>query len=139
LWAGVMSLAMKHVYDRDILPALRSFIDMLKKVECQHGGDDFVVSLLYYLYQRGETPNEDQFHELITTELPSDIGKKAMTLAELRTQKGIKQGEHNARSAIAQNLLLEGLEPTLVAKTTGVALQTIKEMAAAIETQKDKV
>jgi predicted transposase/invertase (TIGR01784 family) len=70
---------------------------------------------------------------LIATELPSDTGEKTMTLAELHTQKGIQKGiqkgDHNARLSIAQNLLRKGLAPALVAETTGIDLQTIKEMA----------
>ena len=52
LWAGVMGLAMKHIYDRDILPALRGFIDLLQELE-RNRGHDFVLSLLYYLYDTG--------------------------------------------------------------------------------------
>ncbi len=133
LWAGVMSLAMKHVYDRDVLPALRSFIDMLKTVERQHGGDDFVLSLLYYLSERGDIRDENQFHDLIRTELPTNVGEKTMTLAERQRRKGA----HNQSLAIAQNLLRKGLNPALVAETTGVDPQTVNKMAA--DTQNEKV
>jgi predicted transposase YdaD len=62
-----------------------------------------------------------------------------MTLAELHTQRGIQKGDYNGRLSIAQNLLREGLDPALVAKTTGFDFQTVKELAAAAEIQREKV
>ncbi len=135
LWAGVMNLAMKHVYERDILPALRNFIDMLKTVERQHGGNDFVLSLLYYLYRRSKIRNEDQFHELIAAELPSDIGEKAMTLA----QRHWRQAQQQTSLAIAQNLLRKGLDPAFIAETTGVDLQIVEKIVIAGAQNEEKV
>ncbi len=105
---------------------------MLKAVEREHGGDDFVLSLLYYLYERGNTRDKNQFHNLIRTELPPNLGEKTMTIAEQLRQ----EGEHNKSLAIAQNLLRKGLNPALVAETTGVNPQTVNEMAAEAEIEK---
>ena len=115
LWAGVMGLAMKHIYDRDILPALRGFIDLLQELE-RNRGHDFVLSLLYYLYTRGEVRNEDQFQALIASKLPVETGDKIMTLAQMHEQKGRQEG---SQSLIAQNMIREGFDPALVAKITG--------------------
>ncbi len=91
LWVGVMDLAMKHIFDRDILPALRSFMDLLKVLMNQHAGDDYVTSLLYYMYERGDS-DENQFQELIARELPKETGAKTMTLAQFQRQEGFKEG-----------------------------------------------
>lgn len=115
---------MKHVYDRDILPALRGFIDLLQELE-RNQGDDFVLSLLYYLYKRGEVRNEDQFQALIASELPAETGEKIMTLAQIHEQKGRQESQ----LAIAQNMLRKGFDPALVAETTGIDLRTAEEMA----------
>lgn len=95
-------------------------------------GDDYVNSLLYYLYERGKVSDKDQFHELITSKPPPDLGEKNMTLAELYTQKGVKQGSR----AIARNLLEEGLDPALVAKTTKLDIPTIKAIIAELLSEK---
>ncbi|MBS0350909.1 MAG: Rpn family recombination-promoting nuclease/putative transposase [Proteobacteria bacterium] len=145
LWAGVMSLAMKHIFDQDILPALRSFIGLLKILESQHAGAEYVSSLLYYLYKRGEIQDENQFHELISIELPPYHGEATMTLAELHTRRGIEQGlqqglqqgfqngVQNKSREIAQNLLREGVDPMLVAKATGLDIHTIQEIMAELQ------
>jgi hypothetical protein len=67
------------------------------------------------LYRRGKIRDEDQFHELIAAELPSDIGGKTMTLAQLHWKRGKQQGKQNACLEIAQNSLRKGLDPVLVA------------------------
>jgi recombination-promoting nuclease RpnB len=144
LWAGVMGLAMKHIFDRDILPALRSFMDLLKVLKNQHAGDDYVVSLLYYLYERGDISDENQFQELIARELPKDIGAKTMTLAQLHRQEGIQLGvqqgvqlgEQSKGRVIARNLLREGLPPVFVAKTTDVEMSVIQEIIAELQSEK---
>jgi recombination-promoting nuclease RpnB len=107
LWAGVMSLAMKHIYDRDIIPALSSFIDMLKRIEHEHAGDDFIISLLYYLHERGAIRDEDQFHELIAMQLPLESGEKIMTLGQLNRQRG----RYEERMRIARKLLHSKMKP----------------------------
>ncbi len=139
LWAGVMGLAMKHIFDRDILPALRSFMDLLKALMNQHAGDDYVISLLYYMYERGDS-DENQFQELIARELPKETGAKTMTLAQLQRQEGIQQGvqlgEQSKSRVIARNLLHEGLPPVFVAKTTGVEMSVIQEIIAELQSEK---
>ncbi len=133
-WAGMMSLAMKHVYDRDILPALREMMDLLKILEKQRGGD-LVLSLLYYLHERGEVSNLQELHKLVASELPTE-GGRAMTIAEMLRQEGrqegrlegLQVGEYNKSLTIARNLLQEGVNPELVAKTTGVDINILKEI-----------
>lgn len=132
LWAGVMSLAMKHIFDRDVIPALQGFIDLLKMLKGQHGGDELILSLLYYLYQRGEISDRSQFQALIAMELPKEIGEKTMTMAE----RDRLEATQSASRAIARNLLGEGLDPAFVKKTTGVEMDTIREIIAELKIQK---
>lgn len=133
LWAGVMSLAMKHIFDRDVLPALQSFMDFLRRIERQHAGDIYIQSILCYMYKRGEIWDEKRFHDLLSMELFKESGEKTMTFGEFHTQQGlqqgIQQGEQNKSREIAQNLLREGLNPDLVAKATGVNMCDIAKIA----------
>ncbi len=151
LWAGVMGLAMKHIFDRDILPALRSFMELLKVLMNHHAGDDYVTSLLYYMYERGDS-DENQFQELIARELPKETGAKTMTLAQFQRQEGFKEGiqqgvqqgvqqgiqkgEQSKSRAIARNFLREGLSPIFVAKNTGVEMSVIQEILAELQSEK---
>ena len=105
----------------------------------QHAGDDYVTSLLYYMYERGDS-DENQFQELIARELPKETGAKTMTLAQFQrqerfkegiqqgvqqgiqqgVQQGVQLGEQSKSRIIARNLLREGLPPVFVAKNTGI-------------------
>jgi recombination-promoting nuclease RpnB len=138
LWGGVMSLAMKHIYDRDVLPALRSFIGMLSDLEHHRGGSDFVSGLLYYLYERGEIRDEDQFQTLIAAELPPERGEKIMTLAKLHKQRGVQEGVQQGFQLIVQNMLRKKMDPILVAEITGIDIDLVKKIAL-IETCSEEI
>lgn len=51
-----------------------------------------------------------------------------MTLAQIHEQKGRQQGRQESQLAVAQNMLRKGLNPALVAETTGIDLRTAEEM-----------
>ena len=73
VWSGLMGMIMKHIYDRDILPILENIMTWLKETE-QRKGHDFVRSLLYYIYKKGDVRNKTEFQTLITSQLSEDIG-----------------------------------------------------------------
>ena len=87
VWSGLLGIVMKHIYDRDILPVLEKILTWLKAAE-QQNGHEFVRSLLYYIYKKGDIPNATEFQALISTQLSEDIGKEIMTLAQLHTEQG---------------------------------------------------
>ena len=150
-WAGLMGLAMKHIYDQDILVVLRGFIHWIKEIE-QAQGHDFVLSLLYYTYTRGAVSDKDQFHSLLASELSEDIGENVMTLSETYTELGRKKGREEGREegrgegreegiqlgekrgfeqaklVLARKLLAEGLDINFVSAMTGVSKNLLEEM-----------
>ncbi len=70
------------------------------------------------------------------TETNFKLGEEIMTLSQMYRQ----EGEHHKSLAIAQNLLRKGLDPALIAETTGVDLRILEEMeettAAAVDSEK---
>lgn len=135
-WSGVMSLVMKHIYDRDILPTFRKMLDLLEFMKMHQGGD-FVWSLLYYIYNKAQISDEKEFFRLIDSALSLEGERTMATLAEIHLERGRQQGRQQGRQeqglAIARNLLGKGLEPLLVAETTGIDMQLIEDLMVDIE------
>lgn len=144
-------MVMKHIFDRDILPILRSLIGVLQYLERKRGGSAFVSSVLYYIVERGSTSDKDEFHALVAEKLSPESGGKVMSILdelkmEARQAYSIadklkmeaRKAQANAREAqdnlqkkeqevrhIAQNLLQRGMSPDFVAETTGVDLRLL--------------
>jgi predicted transposase/invertase (TIGR01784 family) len=91
LWAGLLGLAMKHIYDQDILPVLEMFIDMLQQVE-QQGRQDFSSSILYYIIKKGEVSDKGALKSLIDSHLSQETRSEVMTIAEQWREEGHQAG-----------------------------------------------
>lgn len=132
-WAGVMAMVMKHIFDRDILPILRSLIGVLQHLERKRGGSAFVSSVLYYIVERGSTSDKDEFQSLVAEKLSPESGGKVMSiLDELReAQDSLQKREEQTARHIAQNLLQRGMSPDFVAETTGLDPCMLETMANA--------
>jgi len=146
-WAGVMEFALKHIYARDILPAIKKFVKILHRLD-QADGREFVSIVLEYLMARGAIQDKESFYRLINEQVSVDLGEKVMTIAEeLRAEgrqkgfmegiekgleqgleKGLEQGLEQGKLEVAKRLLMEGVEALFVAKVTGLPLAQIEEL-----------
>ena len=130
-WAGVMEFALKHIFERDILPYVKEIANILRYL-AQSGGEDYVSIVLQYFLERSELRDKEAFFELINTEISVEIGEKVMTLAERLVaegmQKGRVEGMQKGKLEVAECLLSEGLELNFVAKVTGLPSEQIQEL-----------
>ena len=90
LWSGVMQLALKHIFSRDILPHVRAMMDLLSQLE-QRNNQGFVETVLKYIMNRGEM-NQNAFLDLVKTQLSPDMEGKIMTVSEQLIAKGVQEG-----------------------------------------------
>lgn len=130
-WSGVMEFALKHIFARDILPALKEIADTLHQLD-NVGGRDFIAIVLQYLLERGELSDRKAFFKLIDTQISHEVGEKIMSLAEQLKEEGRIEGKLEGKlegeKEIAKRLLKEGSEPDFVAKVTGLSLDKIKTL-----------
>ncbi|HVV68274.1 MAG TPA: Rpn family recombination-promoting nuclease/putative transposase [Gammaproteobacteria bacterium] len=140
LWSGLVSLAMKHIYDRDILPILKELMDMLQQAE-QYGRQDIPLKILYYFAVANEVSDSDAFNELINSHLSYQIGESLMTLVEQYRQKGrvegiaegrvkgIAQGREEGKNEtilkMVSTMLKQGYSSEAIAKITGLTIEEI--------------
>lgn len=134
-WAGVMELTLKHIFARDMLPYIKDIIELLKHLE-KAEGKHFIETVLTYILDRGELSNKDTFIDLVKTRLAPDVGEKIMTIAEQLKAEGMQQGmqqglikgKEEEQIEIAERLLAEKVELSIIAKVTKLSIDKIKEL-----------
>ena len=129
MWSGIMLFALKHIFERDMLPYLRDFMPMLAFID-QQNGSDLVGLMLQYTMERGELSDENALFDLINTHISHETGEKIMTLAEKFIMKGKLEGklegQLDEKMHIAKKMLSEGVDPVFIARITGLSLDQIK-------------
>jgi predicted transposase/invertase (TIGR01784 family) len=128
LWSGVMQLALKHIFAKNILPHIEDMVTILRQLE-QFKGIQLVENVLVYALDRGEMDKE-AFFSLIRTQFSPDVEDKLMTVSEqLRAegmQQGMQQGMHLANLKTARELLREGMSEATIARITDLSIDEIR-------------
>jgi len=90
-WAGVMAFVMKHIFARDCMTFIQPLLEMVRSLEQKTGATDYIVALLNYLLEVGNT---GQLETLVDTlrEGLSDRGDEVMSIAEMLREAGRKAG-----------------------------------------------
>jgi predicted transposase/invertase (TIGR01784 family) len=126
--AALMELLEKHIRLKDILPVI-TFIkqhQLLLKVLNQPG--NYVEFVLKYVLDKNESSNPEQVVTNFIEQIPtkrSDIMTIADGLIQKGVQQGMQQGVQQEKVCIAHNLLREGIDVHLIAKTTGLTEEDI--------------
>ena len=142
LWYGIAAYVMKHIFEKDFLPALKDIINNLKDIETQ-GEMSYIYTTLSYIVEASEIEKED-FINTVKTGLSAINEEKIMTLAEqfrqegvqagkqLGIQEGIQKGYHkgqlekiNALKNISMKLLNQGMDPSQISTVTGLSIEEI--------------
>ena len=123
MWSGAMEFALKHIFERDMLPYLREIAPVFKKIVRQ-GGDDFIGIVLQYIIESAELSDKIAFIELINTNISYEIGEKIMTVKEQWKQ----EGELKSKMEIARRMLAEGSDLAFITKVTGLSIAQIRSL-----------
>ncbi len=137
LWASAMTMALKHVFDRDIIPRLKDIFCITTET-FNKGETQLSAIVVEYILKNADTPSSDQVNRIIEGIESKAFGEKVMTIAERLEAKGRAEGKAEgateAAQKIARNMLNEGVEPQFVAKLTGLSLQQVAALQAELET-----
>jgi predicted transposase/invertase (TIGR01784 family) len=113
---GVIARTMKHIYQKDFLPALKNIIGDLKAIEGL-GEMNYIYTILSYIIEAGEIPDRKEFIKTIKTGLMTVDEEKVMTLAEQFRQEGRQEGLQEGKQEglklaeqFKQDALQEGLQ-----------------------------
>ncbi|MCJ8268048.1 MAG: Rpn family recombination-promoting nuclease/putative transposase [Psychrosphaera sp.] len=139
---GIMTGALKHIWDRDITRHMVGLFERLDSVDMKDDVEQqYVLTALKYMLKKG---NIDEAEPLLAAidKLPATIRGEFMTAAEKikelgieigeeqGVKKGRKEGREEERVDIAINLLKDGVDPSFVARNTGLELAVVLELKA---------
>jgi predicted transposase/invertase (TIGR01784 family) len=126
-WAGMMALIMKHIRDRDIVLFLKRILGSLKRLE-QIEGTDFVILLLNYCLNIGETLNIQEFVATVRQGLSQETGEKVMTIAEQLKAEG--------KLEAIKKIIAKGFEKNMTLKEihdlTGLSFKELEKLSQEI-------
>ena len=92
LWYGTFARVMKyiHKYRKNIVPLLKQVILKLQKIE-NLGDSSYIMTTMRYFFITGETPDKNEFREVIQQNLTKTRGK-IMSFAEHLRLEGRAEG-----------------------------------------------
>ncbi|MGG2142559.1 Rpn family recombination-promoting nuclease/putative transposase [Symbiopectobacterium sp. RP] len=130
---ALLELVQKHIRTRDMLELVNELACLLEQWAVPK---EQFRGLMYYILERGNTSNAEQFLQGIATKT-TDYREDVMTIAEqleakgeqrgiekgilLGRQEGRQEGEHSASLNIARQLIANGVERTIVKMSTGLS------------------
>ena len=123
-WSGVMDLALKHIFARDVLPHLKDMLTLLQQLD-QTDGWGVVETVIKYLLNRGQMDKQD-FIAVIQRELTPTLGEKIMTISEQLIAEGMQKGRHLDKLEITHKLLAKGLDENFIAEITELTPEEIR-------------
>ena len=143
---GIMGYTMKHIYEKNFLPALKNIVNNLQVIEKQ-GEMSYIYRILSYVVEASEI-KEEELINTVKIGLSNLNEEKVMTLAEQLRQEGwqkgkqegltlaeqfkqeglqagLQKGKTEAFNQVAIKLLNQGINDSTIAAVTGLSLQEI--------------
>lgn len=87
-WVGIMTFVMKHIYARDFLVFIQPFIQMLQQLEASKNSTEYMVLLLNYLLNIGNTTKATVLVQTIKEGLSVPKGEEIMSIASQLIKEG---------------------------------------------------
>ena len=96
---GIFLLAMKYIYDPDILYKLREVVPELQKIDATQSGSEFLVSLFSYLFEASLVKNKDKLEQFAVESLSEETGGEIVSIAEQLREEGRKEMQERVELA----------------------------------------
>jgi predicted transposase/invertase (TIGR01784 family) len=148
-WLGVLEYVQKYIGTKDLFYRLINIIPLFNQLEIK-GAQWYIISTLKYAFSAGALADSQVVQTLLLDKLSFNTRREMMTYAEYLkqearqeglqkglqkgVQKGIQQGKQLGKSEavqqIAIKLLQEKVDLALIARTTGLTFEQIKQLAA---------
>jgi predicted transposase/invertase (TIGR01784 family) len=142
---GVIARTMKHIYEKDFLPALKNLINDLKDIETQ-GEMNYIYTILSYIIEAGELDKQEfvktvktgltQVNEVnimtLAEQFRQEGKQECIALAEQRKQEGLREGEQKALRNIAIKLFSQGMTIPQIATITGLSVWNVEQLKISV-------
>ncbi|EEQ06171.1 Rpn family recombination-promoting nuclease/putative transposase [Yersinia bercovieri] len=125
---AMLELLQKHIRQRDISELMEPLVTLLSR---GYNTEDQLVSLMNYMLQNGEAITPETFIWELAHRLPQHE-EVLMTIAQKLEQKGRiegrMEGAQETALKIASAMLANGVDRTLVMKTTGLSEKELTQL-----------
>ncbi|MBS0055830.1 Rpn family recombination-promoting nuclease/putative transposase [Yersinia sp. Marseille-Q3913] len=121
---AMLELLQKHIRQRDISELMEPLVTLLSR---GYNTEDQLVSLMNYMLQNGEALTPETFIWELAHRLPQHE-EVLMTIAQKLEQKGRMKGAQEMALKIASAMLANGVDRTLVMKTTGLSEKELTQL-----------
>ncbi|CNF54971.1 MULTISPECIES: Rpn family recombination-promoting nuclease/putative transposase [Yersinia] len=125
---AMLELLQKHIRQRDISELMEPLVTLLSR---GYNTEDQLVSLMNYMLQNGEALTPETFIWELAHRLPQHE-EVLMTIAQKLEQKGRiegrMEGAQETALKIASAMLANGVDRTLVMKTTGLSEKELTQL-----------
>jgi predicted transposase YdaD len=135
-WASTLEYIMHHRKDPNIRPILRTIAPNVRMFYMV-GQTQFVLSLYAYIENvySFKAPVEE-FANMAGEEISEQAKEDIMTIAEQMMhrgmERGMERGIEKGIEEVTKKMLQEGMEPAFAAKVSGLPLEKIKKLQAAL-------
>ena len=151
-YGGLMMYLMNKVKQQDIFESLKEIMNIITKIS-KEGNIEIIKSMLYYIINVSDSEKAEgilsEFKKAVTTK----HGEEIMTIAErlerkgkevgiqigeqrgkeagiqIGIKKGIEEGKLFEKKQIAMNMLLKKLDKKIIAESTGLSVEEIKNLS----------
>lgn len=130
-WSGLCLYAMKHAYDRDIVPVLRTIITSLEAFDQIFESKEFMsrqMPLICYIMTTYRSLDREEFMQSLQQSKSEGLKSAGLTVAEQLKEQGYLAGTE----AIAKNMLKSGFSFTQVSELTNLPLHQVKHLVEAV-------
>lgn len=129
--AALLEWALKHIYERDILPYIHDIITIIKDLALRKHDKHF-AHFVYYIISSMNIPKSEQFVEILVSELPEELGETVMTIAEQLIQKGRMEGREEGREEgqiqIILKMIRSGMQMHIISEITGFSIVQLEKI-----------
>ena len=126
LWAGLMEIVMKRIYEKKVLPIIQQIAPNIEKIAIEDLA--YINSTLWYIIGAVDDDNKDEVIE----EFKSVLGEKGkeviMTIEQRLIEKGKLEGIQESMLKVATNMKAMGHDIKVISKATGLPEDELKKL-----------
>ena len=139
VWSGMLTLSLKHISERDLVPFIQSVIGLMQAIE-QEDGVEFLRTTFNYFFSVGEVQNIDHLMHTIHEHLSPTLEENIMTIAQQLRQQGIQigieqgkekwveTGRNEAIQEFALQLLAKNFSTEDIISMTGLSAEIVQAL-----------
>ena len=136
-WFGPVALALKYGRKKELIDHVACILSKLYRVKGDHNAEELLRLTLEYLIQVGHLSSIDELLKTIEQQLPEQVGRVAMTIAEQLKQQGRREGQQQGQKEgcqkVALSMLKEGVELAFISRVTELDRSEVDQLKQQLE------